>query len=73
MEEATLQDLLLERFLRLRESGDLVWTTKQGKSVPVKEMTDNHLQNTINMLLRQKEEEYFVLDHIGDYDPYEER
>jgi len=73
MEDANLSDLLLERFLRLRESGDLVWTTREGKRVPVKEMTDKHLQNTINMLLRQKEEEDFLLDHIGDYDPNEER
>lgn len=27
-----------------------VWKTKNGRKIPVKEMSDNHLLNTINML-----------------------
>lgn len=68
MEYANLSDLLLERFLRARNSGDLVWETKTGKIIPVKEMNDNHLQNTINMLLRQRDAEEAYCDHIGDID-----
>lgn len=28
------------------------WTTRDGRKVPVTEMTDDHLQNTIAMLMR---------------------
>lgn len=27
-----------------------IWKTRNGKKIPVKEMSDNHLLNTINML-----------------------
>lgn len=30
----------------------LVWTTRDGRKIPVTEMTDEHLQNTIAMLKR---------------------
>lgn len=45
---ATLEDLKLELFLRQRESGDLVWKTKNNEVIPIKNLELNHLQNIIN-------------------------
>ena len=56
MKQATIQDLKLELQLRQRNSGFIIWTTKDGKNIPIKGMDGNHLVNTINILLRQKEE-----------------
>lgn len=76
MINATLQDLLLEKWLRRRNEGSLVWTTKEGKVIPIKELSDKHLINIVNMLIyneqkRQEaeEEESEIMDHMGDYDP----
>lgn len=33
-----------------------IWTTRTGEKIPVKEMTDTHLLNTINMLNKNANE-----------------
>lgn len=66
--KADLFDLKLEAWFRARESGKLVWVTKEGKQVPIKEMTDTHLANTINMLERNFIEELNLEDAIESFD-----
>lgn len=55
MKQASIEDLYTERWLRQRERGEIVWTTRDGKTVPIKDMSDRHLENTINMLVRNEE------------------
>ena len=51
MRRATIQDLKLELWLRQRNSGSIIWTTKDGKNIPIKDMDNNHLVNALKMLL----------------------
>lgn len=66
--KASLFDLQLERWLRARNNGDIIWTTKEGNQVPIKDMTDTHLVNTINMLERKSIEELELEEAIESYD-----
>lgn len=67
MRRATIQDLKLELWLRQRNSGSIIWTTKDDKNIPIKYMGTDHLINAFNMLLRQeKEAEWF--EDIMAYD-----
>lgn len=63
MRTAGLSDLFTELWLRNRNNGNLIWRTRDGKEIPIKDMTDEHLLNTINMLEKIKE----VQDN-ADYD-----
>ena len=69
MRKATLQDLKLELWLRNRSTDTIYWTTKDGRDILINEMSNNHLVNTIKMLLRQEEEDQLMSEHIGDMDP----
>lgn len=57
MRRATIQDLKLELWLRQRNSSSIIWTTKDGKNIPIKDMGNNHLVNALKMLLIQKEKQ----------------
>lgn len=57
MRKATIKDLELELWLRQRNSGSIIWTTKNGKNISIKDMDNNHLVNALKMLLIQKEKQ----------------
>ncbi len=61
---ATIYDLKMEQWLRQRNSGELKWKMKDGKVIPLKDMTDSHLENAIRIKSRSHE---IISDaNIGD-------
>lgn len=54
---AELKDLYAERHRRflLKQKSGLIWITKDMKVIPIEEMSDTHLENTIKMLERNQE------------------
>lgn len=48
MKRADITDILQERWLRRRDSGELVWKTKGGIEIPIKDLSDDHIENIIN-------------------------
>ena len=60
---ADLEDLRIELWIRLRNSGEITWTTKEGKTIPIKDMSTPHLINTINPLERTQEMQEIACDY----------
>lgn len=44
-----------------------IWVTREGERIPVRDMTDSHLHNTITMLRRQSPAAVFVPDSPDAY------
>ena len=66
--KATLEDLIKERWLRSRNEGTLVWVTKKGAEIPIKDMTDEHLENAIKHCIEAREFneiEAYIDEHFG--------
>lgn len=70
MQRAELNDLMLEWWLRNRNSGELKWQKKDGELIAIKDMTDEHLLNTINMLIRREADEQEYEELKGEYDAW---
>lgn len=64
--KADIDDLVLERWLRARDRGEIVWITKSGDEIPINKMTDSHLENAINMIRKKNE----FNDAAAEYDAY---
>lgn len=63
--KAKLKDLMLEQWLRDRNNGTLVWTTRDGKEIPIKDMTDAHLEAAIKRVTINEERKEIVVDKFG--------
>lgn len=48
--DADIQDLTKELWLRQRNEGKLKWKTKDGKQIPIKDMTTQHIINAISRM-----------------------
>lgn len=68
--KATMRDLMLELWSRQRNSGSIYWVTKEGKIIPIKDMDDRHLMNTLEMLIRKADEEEHAFE-IAPMDYYD--
>lgn len=60
MRKAGIEDL--EKELWLRERENIYWETRDGKQIPIKEMTTEHIINAINYFERSYEEREIVLE-----------
>ena len=64
--KASFRDLLREQWSRKRNSGELKWVTKGGEEIPIKDMSDTHLENAINSLLRHGEDTDIFFDYRNE-------
>lgn len=61
---ADVDDIQLEIWLRKRNKGEIVWITKDKKQIPIKDLSDDYLQNIYNIMLK---EEDFDMQNIDIY------
>ncbi len=52
---ATIIDLRMELWYRMRERNLVVWKTKDGTEIPINEMSDLHLLNAFKHSIRHNE------------------
>lgn len=63
MVKANLSDLQLELWLRKRDS--LYWETRDGKQIPLKQMSTEHIVNALNYF-KNIQEQKEIMDIIYD-------
>ena len=71
--QAFISDLKHELWLRRRNAGKITWKTKDGREIPINQMTDQHLINAIAMLegLEAAKDAYYSgpgFENYGDGD-----
>lgn len=65
MKEASLQDLKLELWLRMRNDGGIAWKTKDGKLIKLKGMETSHIINALNYFIEKERQEWIYDEIIG--------
>ena len=63
--KATLKDLELEKWLRARWNRKIYWETKDGKKIAINDMSNEHLENAINHLIKRKEYEDIAAEYAA--------
>lgn len=66
---ATLEDIKFE--IKLRTHKNLVWKTKEGKEIPLKDLDDKHLFNIYKMLSKQEEDNFELEELKCEYSEWE--
>lgn len=64
-EIAGIEDIRMESWLRKRNNGDLQWETKDGTRIPIKDLSDRHLENILKMANRDS-----LSDDVYYFDPF---
>lgn len=59
----TYEELLLEKYLRDRNYV-CYWRTREGKKIPLKSLSDEHLERIINFINKNRE----AAEHLEDCD-----
>lgn len=50
--QASLEDIEREIWFRKRNADEITWTTKNGQSMSIREMTMQHLENCLRICMR---------------------
>ena len=67
---ASIDDLKRERWLRARNSGALVWVTRQGQEIPIKDMTDEHIEAALACYEKKAYEDEMRDAAAYSFDPF---
>ena len=51
----------LDKFFQ-GKSNPRTWMTKEGVALPISQMSDSHLNNAINSMLKQNKQPYYLLE-----------
>lgn len=64
--------LTMLQYEQMRRECDVVWKTKSGNKINIKDMTDQHLNNIIGVIERMEKRKAIreqLWDLVGDFDP----
>lgn len=62
VKHANLNDLERELWIRMRNEGLIAWTTKDGQTIPIKDLTLKHLYNIVKYCMNKQELEDIACD-----------